>query len=98
MIAIDIHLAVKAISIAIAMAALFSGLKAANILRQASRVQPEPAFTCEPANPQLTTMYWAGANTVALAKSGELNAKAVPWMQVSLWLGLASAATATIFG
>lgn len=94
----DIHLAAKAISIGLAGAALICGLRAIRFARQASQVRPDPGYTCEPGDAQLSTMYWTTATMEAGIKSGWLNGKAVPWMNLSLWLGMASATVATVFG
>jgi hypothetical protein len=80
----------KALSIALAIAALVTGLIAAWKWRAASKIHPKPSWRFEPVEPTLKHMGWDAATLEAFQKAGELNAAAALWTAASVALGAAS--------
>jgi hypothetical protein len=76
---------------ALAIAALITGLLAAWKWYTASWVQPKPNWRTEPVEPVLSNMGWTGATLEAFEKAGQLNAKAALWTAVSVVLSALSA-------
>ena len=92
----------KYFSIALAIAALTAGLKAAWEWYKSSKITPDPAWPLDPtgtlpmqpADPVQTQNDWIVATIKALNEAGRLNAVAARWTAVSVVLAAASA----IFG
>jgi hypothetical protein len=86
----------KAASIALAMLALFTGLKAAWHRYQSSKVKIDPGWSppgmgpSEPVDPELQQMGWTVATITAFSEAAALNKTAALWTAVSLGLSVAS--------
>jgi hypothetical protein len=75
-----------AILLIIAVAALATGLRAAGLWRDSTRVTPEPEGF-EPVLPELRQNWWKIADRNASEKSAEFNRSAAWWAAVTAVLG-----------
>lgn len=86
-----------AADIALAMLALFTGLKAAWHWYQSSKVKIDPGWSppgtgpSEPVDPELQQMDWAAATIMAFSQAAALNKTAALWTAVSVGLNAALA-------
>jgi hypothetical protein len=79
------------ITMALAVAALVTGLIAAWKWYAASRIQPKPGWRMEPVEPVLSNMGWTSATLEAFDKAGHLNGRAALWTAASVVLSALSA-------
>jgi hypothetical protein len=78
-------------TMALAVAALGSGLIAARKWYAASKIQPKANWRTEPVAPVLSNMGWTSGTLEAFERAGQLNAKAALWTAASVVLSALSA-------
>ncbi len=87
----SLHEIMRWLSILLTLAGCFTGLRAAALWKQASRLSPIPSWLIdehsrEPVDPALAQAGWSAGITATIAESGKLNEIAAKWTAYAVGL------------